>query len=101
MGQIRLDLNNPGFQRDLFALGKEERNTLIDTLEKLMQLGWQVLYQSAGFSWEFISSVMGPQGQRISSLRASQKMRILAWRESDLLRLLSVHPDHDSAWRQP
>lgn len=101
MSQIQLDLNNPVFLQHLFALGKDERHILIDTLEKLSRLDWQMLYRSAGFKWELISSVTGPQGQRIYSLRASQKMRVLAWREGDILRLLSIHPDHDSAYRVP
>ncbi len=97
---IELDLNNPGFQRALFALTKDERNTVVDALEKLVKLERSALYRSSGFRWERISSLAGPRGQPLYSLRASQKIRLLAWREGNLLRILSIHADHDSAYQK-
>lgn len=35
---VRLDLNNPAFQRDLLGLQKAERHAALDTLAKLLQL---------------------------------------------------------------
>ena len=35
---VRLDLNNPVFQEQLFALQKPERHAAIDTLKKIKQL---------------------------------------------------------------
>jgi hypothetical protein len=35
---IRLDLNNPVFQENLFGLQKPERNAAIDTLRKIRQM---------------------------------------------------------------
>jgi len=49
--------------------------------------------------WELIQSRQGPQGERLYSLRVSRSCRAVAWREGDWLRFLSLHPDHDSAYR--
>jgi hypothetical protein len=35
---VRLDLNNPVFQENLFGLQKPERNAAIDTLRKIRQM---------------------------------------------------------------
>jgi hypothetical protein len=43
---VRLDLNNPVFQRDLLGLQKVERHAALDTLAKLRQLNWQQVYRT-------------------------------------------------------
>jgi hypothetical protein len=42
---VRLDLNNPVFQRDLHGLQKVERHAALDTLAKLRQPNWQQVYR--------------------------------------------------------
>ena len=59
---VRLDLNNPVFQEQLFALQKLERHAAIDTLRKIRQLSWGQLYQDKGLKWEKIVSAKPPQG---------------------------------------
>jgi hypothetical protein len=44
----RLDLNFDGFQRDWFALEKNEQVALLKTLKKLRQLDWDAVYQDRG-----------------------------------------------------
>ena len=94
----RLDLNIPEFQANLFALTKDERHAVINTLSRLLSLSWPELYQHPGLNWERIHNTTGPSGQALYSLRVTQKMRLTAWREGEALRLLSIHPDHDSAY---
>lgn len=96
---IRLDLNNPEFQTNLLALEKSEAWAVLNTLRLLQSLDWQQLSNSKGLRWELIQSRSGPQGQRLYSLRISRRCRAVAWRDGDWLRLLSLHPDHDSAYR--
>jgi len=97
---VRLDLNNPVFQRQLFALEKNQQITLLATLRKLASLGWPQIYRDAGLKWELIHSRTGPDGQRLYSFRISQGFRAVAYRAEDgWLRLLSLHPAHDSAYR--
>jgi hypothetical protein len=42
---VRLDLNNPVFQRDWFGLQKPERLAALDALAKLQRLTWRQVYQ--------------------------------------------------------
>ncbi len=98
--QVRLDLNNPVFQRQLFALQKPQQLGVLATLRKLADLRWPQVYQDRGLRWELIHSRSGPDGRRLYSLRISQEFRAVAYRdEGGWLRLLSLHPDHDSVYR--
>lgn len=98
--QVRLDLNNPVFQRQLFALQKPQQLSVLATLRKLADLRWPQVYQDRGLKWELIHSRSGSGGRRLYSLRISQEFRAVAYRdEGGWLRLLSLHPDHDSAYR--
>ena len=96
---IRLDLNNPVFQENLFALQKPERNAAIDTLKKIRQLTWDQLYRDSGLKWEKIVSVKPPPGvDAIYSLLITQSRRCTAYRDGDFMRFLTVAPDHNSIY---
>lgn len=96
---IRLDLNNPVFQRDLLGLQKAERLAALDTLGKLHQLTWVQVYRDKGLHWEKIVSIKPPQGiEAIYSLRITQSRRAVAYREGDFIRLLAIPPDHDATY---
>ena len=98
---VRLDLNNPVFQAQLFGLQKPERTAAIDTLRKIRLLTWDQLYRDNGLKWEKIVSVKPPPGiDAIYSLRITQSRRCTAYRDGDFLRLLTVAPDHDSTYGQ-
>lgn len=99
MTSIKIDLNNPVFQEDLFKLEKTEQVALIKTLKKIHKLAWSELYADKGLKWEMILSKKSKSGERIYSFRFSQKYRVVALRQDDFLRLLSLHTDHDSAYR--
>lgn len=99
MARVLLDLNNPVFQKSWFALEREEALAVLATLRKLQHLEWEQLYRDRGLRWEAIASRFGPNGQRIYSLRVTRRVRAVAYRDGDYLRLLSLHPDHDSAYR--
>lgn len=96
--QIRLDLNSPVFQRNLFELEKAEQIAVIHTLRKIDCMNWNQLYNDRGLKWELIYSHMGPKGERLYSFRIGLKSRALAYREGEWLRILSLHPDHDSVY---
>ena len=98
---VRLDLNNPVFQEQLFGLQKPERNAAIDTLRKIRLLTWDQLYRDKGLKWEKIISVKPPPDiDAIYSLRITQSRRCTAYRDGDFMRLLTVAPDHDSTYGQ-
>ena len=96
---INLDLNNPEFQANLLELNKQEAWAVLQTLRLLQSMSWNQLQRSKGLRWELIQSKTGPNGQRLYSLRVSRSCRAVAWRDGAWLRLLSLHPDHDSAYR--
>jgi len=99
MTKIKIDLNNPDFQKDLFFLQKNEQLALIKTLRKISNLNWDELYRDQGLKWEAIISKTTKNNNRIYSFRFSQKYRVLALREDSYLRLLTLHTDHDSAYK--
>ena len=59
MARIALDLNNPEFQRDWFALERDEALAVLATLRKILRLDWNELYADRGFRWEAILSRPG------------------------------------------
>lgn len=81
----------PEFQKNLFALEKNELSALIKTLKKIHTLSWAQLYSDHGLKWEAISSKQTKSGQRIYTFRFSQKYRATALRQDDFMRLLSLH----------
>lgn len=95
---VLLDLNNPIFQRHLFALTKEQQRSALLTLGKISEMTWDQIYRDAGLKWEAITHRTGPEGQRIYSLRMGKGFRAVAYREGEKMRFLSLHPDHDSAY---
>jgi hypothetical protein len=96
---IRLDLNNPVFQDQLFALQKPERHAALNTLKKIRQLTWQQVYRDQGLKWEKITSVRPPAGiDALYSLRITQSRRATAYRDGEFMRLLTIAPDHDAAY---
>ncbi|MDO4681646.1 MAG: hypothetical protein Q4B17_02515 [Lautropia sp.] len=93
---VRLDLNNPVFQRDLFGLQKHERHAALDTLSKLRRLMWAQVHRDKGLRWEKIISVKPPPGvPALYSLRITQARRAVAYRDGDFIRLLAIPRDHD------
>ena len=96
---VRLDLNNPVFQRQLFGLQKKDQLSILGTLRKLAKMTWQQLYRDQGLKWEVIYSRSGPNGVRLYSFRIGKGFRGMAYREKSWLRILSLHPDHDTAYQ--
>jgi hypothetical protein len=83
-----------------FMLEKTQQLMVLATLRKLAAMRWAQVYQDRGLKWEAIHSRTGPDGRRLYSLRISQGFRAVAYRDAGgWLRLLSLHPDHDSAYR--
>ncbi len=98
-GLVRLDLNNPSFQADLFNLQKPERLAAWNALNKLRQLTWDQVYRDQGLKWEKITSVAPPPGvEAIYSLRITQARRAIAFRQGEFIRFLAIAPDHDSTY---
>jgi len=98
--RVRLDLNNPRFQEAFLALESTELKQAAATLRRLSSMNWNAIYIHGGLNWEAVDHVTAPNGSKAYSLCLSQKMRALAYRDGDVLRFLSLHPDHDSAYKR-
>lgn len=98
--RVRLDLNSPEFQAVFFGLEAAELRQVVASLRRLCELDWAAIYRHTGFQWEAIKHFRAPNGAGVHSLRLSQKVRALAFRDGHFLRFLSLHPDHDSAYRR-
>jgi hypothetical protein len=96
---VKVDLNNPVFQRQLVDLDKTETLRVLSTLRKLLQLTWDQVYQDQGLKWEKISSVRPPPGiDAMYSLRIIQARRATAYRDGEYLRFQTIEPDHDATY---
>lgn len=99
MAHIALDLNNPEFQKNWFALERDEALAVLATLRKIHLMDWNQLYGDRGLHWEAILSRPGPANRRLYSIRVTRRVRAVVYRDGELLRFLSLHPDHDSAYQ--
>jgi hypothetical protein len=97
--RVRLDLNSPEFRDVFFRLELGELKQVVASLARLRELDWNNLYRHTGFRWEAIQHLKAPNGAKVYSLRLSQKIRAIAYRDGVFLRLISLHVDHDSAYR--
>jgi len=96
---LKLDLNNPVFQKQLFDLAKEKQLSVFKTLRNLSNMTWNQGYQDQGINWELVYSRSGPHNKRLYTLRIGRGFRAVAYRDGQWLRLLSLHPDHDSDYK--
>ena len=97
--RLRLDLDSPGFQEVLCRLELQELRQVIASLGRLRQLDWNAVYRHPGFKGEAIRHIRAPNGDTAYSLRLSEKIRAIAYRDGEFLRLISLHSDHDSAYK--
>jgi len=97
--RVRLDLNSPVFQDVFFALEATELKQVVASLRRVRELDWHELYRHTGFQWEAVNHLKAPNAAKVYSFRLGQRVRAIAYRDGDFLRVLSLHPDHDSAYK--
>jgi hypothetical protein len=99
-GRVRLDLNSPEFLDVFLRLDRADLAQVASSLDRIQKLDWSSVYASKGLHWEAIEHLRAPDGKSpVHSVRLSQKIRALAFREGDFMRFISLHPDHDSAYK--
>jgi hypothetical protein len=98
--RVRLDLNSPEFLEVFLRLNSVELAQVAGSLDRIRKLDWSNVYASKGLHWEAIDHMKAPDGKAsVYSVRLSQKIRALAFRDGDFMRFISLHPDHDSAYK--
>ena len=96
--KVRLDLNNPDFQKEWFNLQKEEFASSQKTLQKLSLMNWNQVYRDNGLKWEKIQSIKTEKGRELYTIRLSKQLRAVVYRQDAFMIFVSLHPDHDSAY---
>jgi hypothetical protein len=97
---VRLDLNSPEFLEVFLRLDSADLSQVAASLAQIRRLDWSNVYVSKGLRWEAIDHLKAPDGKStVYSVRLSQKIRALVFREGDFMRFISLHPDHDSAYK--
>ena len=97
---MKIDLNFPDFQKDLFKLEKNDIYTLIKTLHTLFKMDFDQLRRSPGLNLEKIRNMKTRKGNPLYSIRITRSFRAVISIEGDYLRFISLHPDHDSAYKK-
>lgn len=96
---MKVDLNFPPFQKDLFSLNKNELAAFIRTARKLVKMDITKIQKSSGFNLEKISVMESPTGKHLYSIRVSKSFRAVLTIDNGYLRFISLHTDHDSAYK--
>jgi hypothetical protein len=97
---LKIDLNFPDFQKDLFKLEKKELYALIKTFRTLSKIDFDQLRSSSRLNLEQIKKAKTRKGNPLYSIRITRSFRALLSIEGDYLRFISLHPDHDSAYKK-
>ncbi|MBW2149738.1 MAG: hypothetical protein JRI22_22320 [Deltaproteobacteria bacterium] len=97
---MKIDLNFPDFQKDLFKLERNELITFIKTLKTLSKMDFDQFRRSPGLNLEKLKNMKTRKGLPIYSIRITRSFRAILSMEGDYLRFISLHPGHDSAYRK-
>lgn len=102
---VRCDLRYPMFQKQLSELLLPELTEVLNSITKIQQMNWQQVWETSskgagkrGLNWEPLGQQTA-DGHQIASIRISGKSRARVCRNGDWMQFISVHPDHDSAYK--
>jgi hypothetical protein len=91
--RVRLDLNFPDFQAQLFSLDVNELKPIFKTFKKLSGMTWAEVYRDSGLKWEEVKTRKGTY-----TIRVSRQCRTAVARIGDTLCFKALHYDHDGAY---
>ena len=96
---MKIDLNFPLFQQDLFSLDKTKLSIFVQSVKKINKMDLRQVQQSSGLNLEKIKNIKTPNGKTLYSIRMSKSFRAVICIEDDFIRFISLHPDHDTAYK--
>ena len=96
---MKIDLNFPPFQQDLFSLDKTQLTAFVKSVKIINKMDLRQVQQSSGLNLEKIKNLKTSNGKTLYSIRMSKSFRAVICIEDDFIRLISLHPDHDSAYK--
>ena len=103
---VRVDLKYPSFQDQLADLCLSELSEVLNSITKIQSMTWQQIWDTStktkgnkrGLNWEPLDQKTS-DGKTIASIRITGKHRSRVCRDGDWMRFISLHPDHDSAYK--
>ena len=96
---MKIDLNFPPFQQDLFSLDKTQLKAFVKSVKKINKMDLRQVQQSSGLNLEKIKNLKTSNGKTLYSIRMSKSFRAVICIEDDFIRFISLHPNHDSAYK--
>lgn len=96
---MKIDLNFPPFQQDLFSLDKTQLTAFVKSVKKINKMDLRQVQQSSGLNLEKIKNLKTSNGKTLYSIRMSKSFRAVICIEDDFIRFISLHPDHNSAYK--
>jgi mRNA-degrading endonuclease RelE of RelBE toxin-antitoxin system len=96
---MKIDLNFPPFQQDLFSLDKTQLTAFVKSVKKINKMDLRQVQQLSGLNLEKIKNLKTSNGKTLYSIRMSKSFRAVICIEDDFIRFISLHPDHDSAYK--
>jgi|TARA_B110000240_G_scaffold162178_1_gene181598 hypothetical protein len=96
---MKIDLNFPPFQQDLFSLDKTQLTAFVKSVKIINKMDLRQVQQSSGLNLEKIKNLKTSNGKTLYSIRMSKSFRAVICIEDDFIRFISLHPDHDSAYK--
>ena len=96
---MKIDLNFPPFQQDLFSLDKTQLTAFVKSVKKINKMDLRQVQQFSGLNLEKIKNLKTFNGKTLYSIRMSKSFRAVICIEADFIRFISLHPDHDSAYK--
>lgn len=90
---LRLDLNYPAFQSELFDLDVAELKKILKTLKKLQGMTWNEVFRDHSLKWEAPKGIPGK-----FTVRLSQSYRSVVIRDGEFIRFQTLYLDHDGAY---
>ena len=96
---MKIDLNFPPFQQDLFSLDKTQLTAFVKSVKIINKMDLRQVRQSSELNLEKIKNLKTSNGKTLYSIRMSKSFRAVICIEDDFIRFISLHPDHDSAYK--
>ena len=96
---MKIDLNFPPFQQDLFSIDKTQLTAFVKSVKIINKMDLRQVQQSSGLNLEKIKNLKTSNGKTLYSIRMSKSFRAVICIEDDFIRFISLHPDHDSAYK--
>ncbi len=101
---VRVDLSFPAFVKQLATMERDQLQAIMNSIVKLQKTSWHELWAQStkgkgktGFNYEFIEE--DKDLGKIHSIRITAACRARVVRDNEWMRFISLHPDHDSAYK--